>query len=65
MRALNQTDEYKILHSRLEGIELADSITVDGHKILNVVRNSSFLTKNPQYLSQVENFLLNTFSSAI
>jgi len=30
--------ENKLLHSRLGGIGLADSITVDGHKVLNVVR---------------------------
>lgn len=47
-RALEQTEEYKLLHERVEGIELADSITIDGHKLLNVVcisdlRVSSFL----------------------
>ena len=36
-RALEDKDEYKLLHERVEGIELADSITVDGHKLLNVV----------------------------
>lgn len=36
-RALEDKDEYKLLHQRVEGIELADSITVDGHKLLNVV----------------------------
>ncbi|OAA47227.1 tyrosine decarboxylase [Beauveria brongniartii RCEF 3172] len=36
-RALEQTDQYKVLHQRLDGIELADSITIDGHKLLNVV----------------------------
>ncbi|KAM0744507.1 hypothetical protein ACQRIT_000996 [Beauveria bassiana] len=35
-RALEQTDQYKVLHQRLDGIELADSITIDGHKLLNV-----------------------------
>ncbi|KAI5462459.1 pyridoxal phosphate-dependent transferase [Mariannaea sp. PMI_226] len=35
-RALDQKDEYKLLQKRLEGLELADSITVDGHKLLNV-----------------------------
>ena len=30
--------QNKLLHSRLSGIGLADSITVDGHKVLNVVR---------------------------
>lgn len=29
--------EYDLIKSRIEGVELADSITVDGHKILNVV----------------------------
>lgn len=32
-----QTDEYKLLHERIDGIQLADSITIDGHKLLNVV----------------------------
>jgi glutamate/tyrosine decarboxylase-like PLP-dependent enzyme len=36
-RALPEEDAYKILRNRVEGIELADSITVDGHKLLNVV----------------------------
>lgn len=36
-RVLPQEDEYKTLHKRVEGLELADSITVDGHKLLNVV----------------------------
>ncbi|KAJ6779756.1 hypothetical protein PWT90_06288 [Aphanocladium album] len=35
-RALEQTDEYKLLHERIDGIQLADSITIDGHKLLNV-----------------------------
>ncbi|KAM3462976.1 hypothetical protein NHJ6243_003591 [Beauveria neobassiana] len=35
-RALEQTNQYKVLHQRLDGIELADSITIDGHKLLNV-----------------------------
>lgn len=30
-------DEYQLLHDRADGIDLADSITVDGHKMLNVV----------------------------
>jgi glutamate/tyrosine decarboxylase-like PLP-dependent enzyme len=36
-RVLPEQDDYKTLHKRVEGIELADSITVDGHKLLNVV----------------------------
>lgn len=38
-RVLPEQDDYKTLHKHVEGIELADSITVDGHKILNVVSN--------------------------
>lgn len=36
-RALPDQDEYELLRTRAEGVELADSITVDGHKLLNVV----------------------------
>jgi hypothetical protein len=32
-----EVDEFKLVRQRVEGIELADSITVDGHKMLNVV----------------------------
>lgn len=35
-RVLEANDEYKLLHERVAGLELADSITVDGHKVLNV-----------------------------
>ncbi len=36
-RALDDREEYNYLRQQAEGMELADSITVDGHKILNVV----------------------------
>ena len=35
---MEQGEEYKTIMARNEGLELADSITVDGHKMLNVVR---------------------------
>jgi len=35
-RVLEDTDEYRLLRRQAEDIELADSITVDGHKVLNV-----------------------------
>ncbi|KAF4507920.1 hypothetical protein G6O67_004367 [Ophiocordyceps sinensis] len=35
-RLLGSSDEYASLRNQAEGIELADSITVDGHKMLNV-----------------------------
>ncbi|KAJ2898115.1 uncharacterized protein MKZ38_004174 [Zalerion maritima] len=35
-RSLPATDEFKLLKQWAEGIELADSITADGHKCLNV-----------------------------
>lgn len=34
-------EQYRLIHERLDGIELADSITVDGHKLLNVVSTTS------------------------
>lgn len=36
-RALDKSPEFDTLHKRIEGIELVDSITIDGHKLLNVV----------------------------
>jgi hypothetical protein len=38
-RVLPDSDEFLALRAQNAGVELADSITVDGHKILNVVRN--------------------------
>ncbi|PTB78355.1 PLP-dependent transferase [Trichoderma longibrachiatum ATCC 18648] len=37
---LEDRDEYRLLHKRVKGVDLADSITIDGHKMLNVVRDS-------------------------
>lgn len=39
-RALPETAEFAQLHRKAEGIELADSIAADGHKLLNVVSPS-------------------------
>jgi len=36
-RALPKTDEFMHLHAFAAGLELADSIAADGHKVLNVV----------------------------
>lgn len=47
---LDDTPEFAVLRSRLEGIELADSITVDGHKLLNVVRSCFFILLIYAYL---------------
>ena len=41
VRALPKTSEFARLHSMAEGLELADSITLDGHKLLNVVRTQT------------------------
>ncbi|KAK1235608.1 hypothetical protein PQX77_001161 [Marasmius sp. AFHP31] len=65
VRALPRgTDEFARLHGRALGLELADSITIDGHKLLNVpydcgmffTRRASILTNacknaNAAYLS--------------
>lgn len=40
-RALPDTDEFRSLRAKVDGIELADSITSDCHKMLNVVSTKS------------------------
>ncbi|KAF7550984.1 hypothetical protein G7Z17_g5323 [Cylindrodendrum hubeiense] len=54
VRALEDKEGYKLLHKRVEGIELADSITVDGHKLLNVPYDCGmFLTRSHLTLQSV------------
>lgn len=40
---MDENDEYRLLHNRVKGVDLADSITVDGHKMLNVVCKNSII----------------------
>jgi len=40
-RALPKEEEFLALHAQVAGLELADSIAADGHKLLNVVRSHS------------------------
>ncbi|OIW29043.1 PLP-dependent transferase [Coniochaeta ligniaria NRRL 30616] len=47
------TDEFLTLRAQTAGLELADSITVDGHKILNVpYDNGIFLCRHPTINAQ-------------
>lgn len=42
-RALEAKPEFAKIREMASGLELADSITVDGHKLLNVVNSASRL----------------------
>ncbi|KAK0668981.1 putative L-2,4-diaminobutyrate decarboxylase [Cercophora samala] len=54
VRALPKTDEFLSLHACVAGMELADSIGADGHKLLNVpYDNGIFFSRHPETLTQV------------
>ncbi|KAK3945959.1 L-2,4-diaminobutyrate decarboxylase [Diplogelasinospora grovesii] len=53
-RALPKTDDFLSLHANAAGLELADSIAADGHKLLNVpYDNGIFFSRHPDIVTQV------------
>ncbi|CAG7971364.1 unnamed protein product [Penicillium salamii] len=53
-RILDESSEFETIKNGSDGIELADSITGDGHKLLNVPYDCGFFfTRHPTVASQV------------
>ncbi|GAP85829.2 putative pyridoxal-dependent decarboxylase [Rosellinia necatrix] len=53
-RILPETDQYAALHRASAGLELCDSLTIDGHKLLNVpYDNGIFFTRKSSILNDV------------
>ena len=49
-RVLPKKKEYQVIVDGVDGLELADSIAGDAHKLLNVVRSNALCSSDPDSL---------------